>query len=356
MSIQKKLMILWRIIGPKQPDQMYVGQRSEEYKKYWEAVARDINAEIEAIDNDIWRISKDGKSTKIYQYQLSLDNPVTLELAARKGAVHSLLRSEGIAVPKHILISPDETEKAIQFLATLPDGIVVKPNAGYGGKGISTHITHKRQLKRALVTASLYDTRTLLEEQVYGECFRLLVFQGKMIAAARRTGIRVVGDGQSNLIELAPAIDFKSPNEDTAFCLKKNKLTPLTVLERDTTCLIACAGETWRRGTELRTIYDEDVTHEVCPTVADQACAAARLVGSQFAGVDVITSDISKPLAETAGIINEVNTTPALHHHHNPATQRYPEPARHIIEALLTDERTKRSTNTSELALLQTST
>jgi len=335
MGLQKKLLILWRAIAPKKSDQVYFGDRVEQYRKIWQAIASDINADFEAIDSDIWRISKDGQSTQIYQYQLSLDNPVTLELAARKSAVHSLMSSEGISVPEHLLISPDEIGKARDFLSRLPNGIVVKPNAGYGGKGVSTYITQERQLKRALVTASLYDTRVLLEEQIYGECFRLLVFRGEMISAVRRTGIRVVGDGRSSIIELAPSVAPETQNADTKFCLAKLNLTPQSILENNAEQLIACTGGTWRGGSELRTIYDKDITADVCPTIADQVCAAARLIGSEFAGVDVITPDISRPLAETGGVINEVNTTPALHHHYDSANQPYPAPARRIIEAML---------------------
>lgn len=335
MGLQKKLLILWRAIAPKKSDQVYFGDRVEQYRKIWQEIAQDINADFVAIDSDIWRISKDGKGTKIYRYQLSLDNPVTLELAARKSAVHALLSSEGISVPEHVLISPDEIGKAREFLSRLPNGIVVKPNAGYGGKGVSTYITRERQLKRALVTTSLYDTRALLEEQVYGECFRLLVFRGEMIGAMRRTGVRVVGDGQSRLMDLAPSVGPETQNADTKFCLTKLNLTPLSILDNNAEALIACTGDTWRDGSELRTIYDTDVTADVCPTIADQVCAAARLIGSEFAGVDVITPDISRPLAETGGIVNEVNTTPALHHHYDSAKQRYPEPARRIVEALL---------------------
>ncbi|MGI9424196.1 MAG: hypothetical protein ACR2PA_13475 [Hyphomicrobiaceae bacterium] len=335
MGLQKKLLILWRAIAPRKSDQIYFGDRIEQYRQMWQDIAVDINADFKLIDNDIWRLSKSGVSTQICQYQLSLDDPVVLELAARKSAVHGLLSGEGISVPTHVLISPEDIAAGRAFLLRQPDGIVVKPNAGYGGKGVSTYITSERRLKRALLTASLYDRNILLEEQIYGECFRLLVFRGDMISAVRRTGIRVIGDGRSQLSDLMDSMDHRTRNADLEFCLKKLDLKPESVLPENVEVLIRCAGGTWRDGSELRTIYDQDVTEDVCPTIADQACAAARLIGSEFAGVDVITPDIGRPLDETGGVINEVNTTPALHHHYDSTKQRYPRPARRIIEALL---------------------
>nr|HQU71074.1 hypothetical protein [Calditrichia bacterium] len=33
-------------------------------------------------------------------------------------------------------------------------------------------------------------------------------------------------------------------------------------------------------------------------------------------GVDLITPDVSRPLDEVGGVINEINTNPGLHHHY----------------------------------------
>jgi D-alanine-D-alanine ligase-like ATP-grasp enzyme len=41
-----------------------------------------------------------------------------------------------------------------------------------------------------------------------------------------------------------------------------------------------------------------------------------RNLGIQLAGVDVMTTDIAAPLEATGGVIGEVNTMPALHHHY----------------------------------------
>ena len=53
-----------------------------------------------------------------------------------------------------------------------------------------------------------------------------------------------------------------------------------------------------------------DVTDIVHPLVAETAVDAARVVGLDVAGIDVIARDITRPLEEQGGIIVEVNAGP----------------------------------------------
>jgi glutathione synthase/RimK-type ligase-like ATP-grasp enzyme len=55
---------------------------------------------------------------------------------------------------------------------------------------------------------------------------------------------------------------------------------------------------------------------ELAPSVLEHARAAAAAVGLRLAGVDVLSTDISKPLHETGGVVSEVNGGPGLHHHY----------------------------------------
>ena len=59
-----------------------------------------------------------------------------------------------------------------------------------------------------------------------------------------------------------------------------------------------------------------DVTDQVHPDVADVAERAARAVGLDMAGVDVMTTDITRPLSETGGAVLEVNNWPGLRPHY----------------------------------------
>ena len=334
-NIRRNFQKLKTRIAPKKSDQVYFEDRVEQYRSIWQAIASDIGADFESLDDDIWRIVNGTNIVQCYQYQLSLDNPVTLELAGRKSAVHRLLQADAIPVPEHIVISAHDLESAREFLGKHRNGVVVKPNAGYGGKGVTTHITSHRQLTKAAVSAAVYDSRLLVEEQIYGECFRALVYRGEVLSVVRRSGLRITGDGHSSISELTNTAKSSRLDEDLSFCLSHLGVSQDTVLADGETKLARCVGSTFRPGAELRTIYDTSVTDFVSADVMEKVCRAAELIRSEFAGVDVITSDITVSLEESGGVVNEVNTTPALHHHYDSKNQRYPMAARRIIEDIL---------------------
>jgi D-alanine-D-alanine ligase-like ATP-grasp enzyme len=55
------------------------------------------------------------------------------------------------------------------------------------------------------------------------------------------------------------------------------------------------------------------------PAVIEEAAEAVGAVGLRLAGVDVVTPDIERPLAETGGTIIEVNGTPGFQYHYQVA-------------------------------------
>jgi cyanophycin synthetase len=63
-----------------------------------------------------------------------------------------------------------------------------------------------------------------------------------------------------------------------------------------------------------------DVTDEVHPDVARHAIEAARVVGLDIAGVDMVAQDISQPLQGQRGVIVEVNAGPGLRMHIEPSS------------------------------------
>jgi cyanophycin synthetase len=70
----------------------------------------------------------------------------------------------------------------------------------------------------------------------------------------------------------------------------------------------------------------------VSPEVVDEATRAVAAVGLRLAGVDVVTPDLGKGLAETGGAIVEVNSPPGLHYHYLTVN---PDPAGHVATRVL---------------------
>ena len=321
--------------------QIYFEHRVTQYRDMWRLVANDLDAEFQELSSDFWQIAKGNNSVKLHSYRLPLDNPVVLGLAGKKPVVFRILQDNNIPIPDHLSFNLSKLDQAYEFLGKHRDGCVVKPANGYGGKGVTVNISDNKLLKNAAILASLYSPEILIEEQIAGESFRLLIFNGKMIDAVKRNGLRLHGDGKSTIRQLLRNHESYSDglenDQDINFMLKLQKLDWDFIVRESQSLLVKSKSLDEIAVSELRTVYDENVTENVCSEIIKYAEDTARLVDSKFLGVDIISTDISKDLRDTGGIINEVNTTPALHHHYNSRTEQYPQAALTIIKTLLED-------------------
>src|SRR6185437_13938673 len=77
-----------------------------------------------------------------------------------------------------------------------------------------------------------------------------------------------------------------------------------------------------------------DVTDQVHPSVAATVTLAARVVGLDIAGVDLVAEDITRPLDEQRGAIVEVNAGPGLLMHLKPADGQPRPVGRAIVDHL----------------------
>lgn len=324
--------------------QTYVHHRVSEYRRMWESVAAEVGARFVSLSDEVWELQLDGKTTRIINDKLEFDNPVTLDIAGMKPLVYRLFGNAGLTVPEHRTFRLEGWSQAAEFLKRHPKGCVVKPaNGTSSGQGVTTHILTVRELRAASVLASLYCADLLIEPMIPGECYRLLVLDGEMIHAVCRRGPRLIGDGVSTVAGL-----IKTENErrkgrgehdldvdrDCLFTLDYQGLTPDSVPLPSRAVLIKSVDDPRRKWVEVRTVYNEVVTHAIGSELKRDAESAAKILGSRLVGVDFITVDPTVSLEKSGGVINEVNTTPGLHHHYDSSRERFPEPAPQIIRSL----------------------
>lgn len=327
--------------------QIYVQDRVAEYRTMWQAIAEDAGAHFTDISSGIWEIELDGRKTRILNDILEFDNYVILEMAGMKPLMYGMFADRGLPVPEYLVFGLESIDAAYRFLERFPAGCVIKPAKGTSsGQGVTTHIVTKKEARKAAILASLYDRELLIEPMIPGECYRLLVLKGEMVHAVRRRGLRLEGDGQSSVSQLIRAENTRRAgiaeaeldiDADCRFTLKNQGMTLESIPDPGHLFLIKSVNDSGRKKVEVRTVYNETVTDSVCLSIRQVAEKAARILNSDFVGVDFITRDITVPLEQTGGVINEVNTTPGLHHHYDVATERYPQPALKILQALLND-------------------
>jgi cyanophycin synthetase len=247
-------------------------------------------------------------------------------IAQDKELTKSLLRSAGVPVPEGEPVANEE--EAWQAAQDIGVPVVVKPQYGNQGRGVAVNLRTKEQVVLAYRAAREEGRAIVVEKFAPGVDYRVLVVNGKVIAAARREPPTVVGDGKSTIRQLVDVVNLDPRRgDDHATVLSKIKLDDigLQVLSEQglTPDSIVAAGQVvlLRRNGNLSTGGTAtDVTDDLHPAVAASAIDAARMVGLDIAGIDIVAEDIRCPLEEQGGVVVEVNACPGLRMHLQPSS------------------------------------
>ncbi len=247
-------------------------------------------------------------------------------IAQDKQLTRNLLQQIGVPVPTGRVVT--EAEEAWAVAEDIGVPVVIKPQYGNQGKGVATNLSTKSQILAAFHAAKKEGDEIIVETFAPGADWRVLVVGERVIAAARREPAQVVGDGKSTvrqLIEIVNADPLRSDGHSTSLSWIKLDDVSLAVLaEQDFTPeSIPTAGQIIliRRNANLSTGGTaEDVTDKVHPLVAARCVEAAKMVGLDICGVDVVAVDIGRPLEEQQGVIVEVNAAPGLRMHLEPSS------------------------------------
>ena len=273
-------------------------------------------------------------------------------IAQDKDWTRQVLETVGVPVPHgRVVVSREDAWVAAQEIG-LP--VVVKPQFGSQGNGVSINLLSEQQVLDAFDNANAFKCSVVTESFKEGADYRILVIGDKMIAASLREPAQVVGDGVSTIAQLVAAVN-RDPRraESHAGVLSPIPLDPisLAVLASQELTQDSIPDEgikvLIRKNANLSTGGTaKDVTDLVHPQVATLAISAARQLGLDISGVDIITSDISKPLAETNGAVVEVNAGPGLRMHLEPSegqgrpvgkaivSMLFPKPAKALIPVI----------------------
>jgi cyanophycin synthetase len=276
-------------------------------------------------DGSLVMLGYGSRQRRIWAAETDRTSAIAESIAQDKELTKSLLRAVGVPVPEGRPVeSAEEAWTAAQEIGV---PVVVKPRKGNQGRGVSVRLTTREAVMAAYNIAVAQDGEVMVERQVEGCDFRLLVIGGRLIAAARRQPPSVTGDGKHSITEL---VDIENLNplrgEDHATSLSKLRLDAIgreMLTEQGLTIdTVPAEGQVvvLRRNANLSTGGSAvDVTDEVHPLVAERAIDAAAMVGLDVAGIDVITSRIDQPLDVTRGAIVEVNAAPGLRMHIEPS-------------------------------------
>lgn len=251
----------------------------------------------------------------------STTSSIGVEIAGDKEDTKHLLEQANVPVPKGEIVRSERGLKdAIRYLGY---PIVIKPINGNHGRGITINIDNWDDAVGGFEAAKKISRSVIIEKYITGDDYRLLVIDHKLVAAAIRTPAHVIGDGKSTIQELINKINedprrgyghenvltMISVNDMTLNLLKAKDYTVDTVLPEGEVMNLKDTANLSTGGTA------KDVTDIVHPTNIFMAERISRVIGLDICGIDIMTSDISKPLSETGGAVLEVNAGPGFRMH-----------------------------------------
>ena len=286
-------------------------------------------------------LGQGARARRIRTAETDRTGAVAEAIAQDKDTTKMLLQAVGVPVPEGRPV--DSAEDAWDAAESIGPPVVVKPLDGNHGRGVATDLTTREQVEAAYAAAILEGTRILVEKFIKGGDYRLLVIGGRLVAAAKRDPAHVVGDGTSTVARLVEAVN-RDPRRG------EGHSSVLTKIRLDDPIALAVLAEQGhspgsippsgsrvliRRNANLSTGGTaEDVTDRVHPDVAARAVDAARVIGLDIAGVDLVAEDVDRPLERTGAAVVEVNAGPGLRMHLEPSSGTGRPVGRAIVDML----------------------
>ena len=274
-------------------------------------------------DGNLVQLGYGAAQRRIWTAETEFTSAIAEGIASDKDLTKSLLKACGVPVPEgQVVDSPEAAWEAAQEIG-LP--VVVKPSDGNHARGVTLDLRKREDIEAAWHVAEPEGSDVMVERFIPGDEHRLLMVGGKLAAAARGELVSITGNGRSSVAELIDSqlntdprrgyeeeyplevIDARS-NVAVQLELKRQDLDPDSIPQAERQVVVQRNGN-----------VAVDCTDDVHPEVAYIAALAAKVVGLDIAGIDMVAQDISKPLHAQGGAIVEVNAGPGLLMHLKPA-------------------------------------
>jgi cyanophycin synthetase len=270
-------------------------------------------------------------------------NHIAVGIASDKQLTKTLLDQAGCPVPAgDTVTSLAQAQRVARRLGT----VTIKPLAANQGKGVTTTCSTPEEVERAFEFARGYGRHVIVEEYLRGRDYRVLVTGRKIAAASWRRPPHVTGDGEHTVRQLVE-IENRNPARGDGHT---NILTKIPLDELASQVLAAqgyALDDVLPEGVsvDLRGNANlstggtaEDVTDLLPDETRDICIRAARTIGLDVAGIDIVCQDIGQPLREQKGGIIEVNAAPGIRMHQYPSRGTPRDAGAAIVEAIFGDD------------------
>ena len=281
-----------------------------------------VNAKIPVVplsQGNLVILGHGTRQRRIWTAETDRTSAIAESIASDKHLAKELIAPCGIPVPDGQLVR--SADAAVIAAEDIGYPVVVKPGEASRGEAVFLKLGDAAAVRVAFAAAREVDSTVIVERHIEGEEHRLLVVGDKVVAATRAEAFRVTGNGRDSLYNLLNTALNKLADAAAPSAV------PLTIEDFDDFPTVRLAM--FQQGLAFATVpgvnqvvelprhakIGVDVLALVHPSIAAQATLAARVVGLDIAGVDIVAKDISKPLAAQGGALIEINAGPALPTH-----------------------------------------
>jgi cyanophycin synthetase len=265
---------------------------------------------------------------------------IAVELASDKEETNKILAGLGLPVPQQELVQSES--QAVRAARRIGFPVVTKPYNGNHGRGISIRLTTEGEVAHGFAVAREHSRSVIVETFLEGDDHRLLVVNGELVAATRRTPGHVVGDGEHTVAQLIDSVNL-DPRRGVGHekvltrleldaqaqkMLERAGLTATSVPAKDLTVYLRSTANLSTGGTAT------DVTDVIHPDNREMAERAVRAIGLDVGGVDFLSKNISESYRKIGGGICEVNAAPGFRMHVAPSEGSARDVAAPVIDML----------------------
>jgi cyanophycin synthetase len=250
---------------------------------------------------------------------------IAVELASDKEETNKILASLGLPVPRQELVQTEDQAKRSARRIGYP--VVTKPYNGNHGRGISIRLTNDEEVVAGFRAAREHSRSVIVETFVTGDDHRLLVVNGELVAATRRTPGHVVGDGVHTVAQLVEVV-----NQDPRRGVGHEKVLTRLEIDAQAEMMLGRVGydrDSVPKADELVYLRSTanlstggtatDVTDIIHPDNRDMAVRAIKAIGLDVGGVDFLSDNIAESYQTHGGGICEVNAAPGFRMHVAPS-------------------------------------
>lgn len=294
------------------------------------------NYEVNIIDKttNIFQISNKGKKYLFKNIDGWINSSLWQKISRNKDLTYKLLEYFWINYPKTIVLSKSQEYDLCKIAENVGFPIVVKPANTNHWIWISMKINSVETLEEWIKEWFKFSNKIIIQRQIKWKDHRVLVVWDKVVAWIQKTPCKITGNWINTIRELIEK-ENKNPLRWEIMNLWNTSIytKPLVTIKINERVLkyiknkynydfesIPLANEKiylkWNSNISTWWTYI-DITDKINETIKMQCIEFSKSIWLKVCWVDIMSSDISKPMNENWWWIIEVNSTPWIDMHDN---------------------------------------